>query len=390
MTTLKDIQKADKAGDETLKRIKDADLGFLPLELPDDYSFPSKLPDDYKMPKGFEKDDFPFIQVPVKRERHAFDYDDVQLIPKKGMLEHRKNAETWVKFGGFLWKLPILPANMSSVINTQLCLLLAQNSYLYCMHRFCTDEERLQFAKDIKKEDLPLSMAFGVKKEEFNLAEKIKEEGLNVDLLWIDVAHGYSVIMKDSIKRYKQIFPNAFIIAGNVAEVEGAKFLEKAGADAVKLGIGHGEACITRLKTGFSNFGWQLSAVEEAANELKVPIVCDGGVHEHGDIAKALVMGATVCMAGSMFSALIDSPGNIIEKDGLQYKEYFGSASARQKKNGSNQPVNVEGKCILKPLRDHDLLTEMKWIEEDLQSAISYAGGYDISAFNNVEYIITC
>ena len=87
---------------------------------------------------------------------------------------------------------------------------------------------------------------------------------------------------------------------------------------------------------------------------------------------------------------MVDSYVAFIEKDGLQYKEYFGSASARQKKNGSNQPVNVEGKCILKPLRDHDLLTEMKWVEEDLQSAISYAGGHDLSAFNNVEYIITC
>lgn len=388
MKTLKEIQDADKAGDEVLRKIKDADLGFFPLELPDDYPFPPKLPDDYKMPEKLVKENFPFIQVPAKRERQAFDYDDVQLIPKKGILKHRNEADTSVEFGGFVWKLPVLPANMSSVVNAQICQKLAENQYLYCMHRFCSDEERLEFARSAKQNDFPLSMAFGVKEEEFELAKKIKEEVV-VDLLWIDVAHGYSEVMADAIKRYREIFPGTFIVAGNVAEIDGAKFLEEAGADAVKLGIGHGEACITRLKTGFSNYDWQLSAVEEAARELQVPIVCDGGVHEHGDIAKALAMGATVCMAGSMFSALLDSPGNIIEKDGLQYKEYFGSASARQKKNGSNQPVNVEGKCILKPLRDHDLLTEMKWIEEDLQSAISYAGGSKLSALNNVEYIVT-
>lgn len=358
---------------------------------PDDYKFPSELPDDFSVPKGFEKQEFPFISIPHKRSRKAFDYNDVQLIPRKGILKHRGLAETWVRFGDYRWKLPVLPANMSSVVNAKLCLMLAQNQYLYCMHRFCSDEERLQFAKDIKQREnpLPLSMAFGVKEEEYKLAERIKQEDLDIDLLWIDVAHGYSDIVKDAIQRYRKIFPDTFIIAGNVAEVDGAKFLEEAGADAVKLGIGHGEACITRLKTGFSNYDWQLSALEEAANELNVPIICDGGVHEHGDIVKALVMGATVCMAGSMFSALIDSPGNIIEKDGLQYKEYFGSASARQKKNGSNQPINVEGKCILKPLRDHDILTELRWIEEDLQSAISYAGGQDLSALNTVEYIVT-
>ena len=351
-----------------------------------------KLPDDFHFP-DLEKENIfnsPQYQYTfIAKERKAFDYDDVQLIPKKGILKHRSEADPRVEFGNHTWNLPVLPANMSSVVNAKLCFMLAQNNYLYCMHRFCTDEERIKFAKDIKKESLPLSMAFGVKPEEFALAQKIKDEGIKVDLLWIDVAHGYSVIMKEAISSYRKIFPKAFIIAGNVAEVEGAKYLEKCGANAVKLGIGHGEACITRLKTGFSNFDWQLSAVEEAAAELKIPIVCDGGVHEHGDITKALVMGATVCMAGSMFSALIDSPGNIIEKDGLQYKEYFGSASARQKKNGSNQPVNVEGKCILKPLRDHDLLTEMRWIEEDLQSSISYAGGKDLSAFLTTEYIVT-
>lgn len=315
------------------------------------------------------------------------DYNDVQLIPEKGILRSRKEASTLVTFGGWVWELPILPSNMSSVINTDLCVKLANNNYLYCMHRFCSDEERITFPSLIK--DTPVSMAFGVTEHEFEIAQKIKENGFKVGLLWVDVAHGYAEYMRSAIARYKQIFPGACIIAGNVANAEGAKFLERCGADAVKLGIGHGEACITRLKTGFSNYGWQLSALVKAASCVDIPIICDGGIKEHGDIAKAIALGAYICMAGSMFSALLDSPGNVIIKDGIKYKEYFGSASAKQKKVASDQPVNVEGKCMLKPLRDHDLLTEMNWIREDLQSAISYGGGKDLSCLQNLRYVIT-
>lgn len=414
-TPLEKIQEADKHAYDVLKQIQNADLGKSPyknevgnpykvVEFPTPYTFP----DDFPKHETFPNEVFPGVKLPYPIKENSsdypltfdfpeeiFDYNDIQLIPKLGVLKSRKDANTEVFFGTQVWKVPILPANMSSVVNTEICTKLAENDYLYCMHRFCTDEERFDFAKNIIEKHLPLSMAFGIFDSEFKLVKKIKEELKKVTkdsyrpMIWIDVAHGYSIHMQEAIKRYKEIWPSSFIIAGNVAEKNGAKFLEAAGADAVKLGVGHGEACITRLKTGFSNFGWQLSAVKEAADELNVPIVCDGGIHEHGDIAKALVMGATVCMAGSMFSALEDSPGNVIKKDGIDYKEYFGSASAKQKKNGANQPVNVEGKCILKPLKDHDILTELKWIEEDLQSAISYAGGEDLSAFLTTRYVNT-
>lgn len=365
------------------------------MEFPDDYSFPDKISEinSYKLNIGkmkkLEKDwpsDFSpwFFQRP--RERQVFDYDDIQLIPKKGILDSRGRADTSVEFGGYRWELPVLPANMSSIVDRDICYKLGSHGYLYCMHRFLSYEERFIFINDISAlNKVPVSMAFGVKEEEFKFAQEVRNDGYFVDLLWIDVAHGYSDVVEEAIKRYRSIFPEAFIIAGNVAEVEGALFLEKAGADAVKLGVGHGEVCTTRLQTGFSNYNWQLSALRDTANELEIPIVCDGGIRNYGDIAKALVMGATVCMAGSLFAALQDSPGKLIFENNCLYKEYYGSASEREK--GAH--VFEEGKTMLKPLRHHYFPEELSRIKQGLQSAISYAGGKDLSAFNSVEYIIT-
>lgn len=391
------------------------------MELPDDYTFPdifselnSMFPNriseinSYKLSKekmkkikeDWPSDYSPWYQATILRElreRQTFDYDDVQLIPKKGILESRLDADTTVKFGGYYWELPVLPANMSSIIDSYKCTFLAKRGYLYCMHRFSSEKDRFDFAQGLcvfnecnkatsgDPNYCPISMAFGVKESEFTFAKRLRKSGIPVDLLWIDIAHGYSVMVEKAIKKYRSIFPDAFIIAGNVAEVDGALFLQKAGADAVKLGIGHGEACTTRLQTGFSNYNWQLSAVADAAAELDIPIVCDGGIRCYGDIAKALVMGADVCMAGSLFAALEDSPTGTVVMDGIEYAEYYGSASRKEK--GARH--YEEGKAILKPVRHHTIFDELAYIKQGLQSAISYAGGKDLTAFRSVEYVIT-
>ncbi|RXS50150.1 GMP reductase, partial [Streptococcus pyogenes] len=174
-----------------------------------------------------------------------------------------------------------------------------------------------------------------------------------------------------------------FVIAGNVGTPEAVRELENAGADATKVGIGPGKVCITKVKTGFGTGGWQLAALRWCAKAARKPIIADGGIRTHGDIAKSIRFGASMVMIGSLFAGHIESPGKTVEVNGETFKEYYGSASAYQK----GEHKNVEGKKILLPTKGHlsDTLTEM---QQDLQSSISYAGGKDLDSLRHVDYVI--
>jgi GMP reductase len=164
--------------------------------------------------------------------------------------------------------------------------------------------------------------------------------------------------------------PTAFVIAGNVGTPEAVIDLENWGADATKVGIGPGKVCITKLKTGFGTGGWQLSALKWCARVATKPIIADGGIREHGDIAKSIRFGATMVMIGSMLAGHEESPGQTVEVDGRLFKEYYGSASDFNK----GEYKHVEGKRILEPIKGK-LSETMVEMEQDIQSSISYAGG---------------
>ena len=181
----------------------------------------------------------------------------------------------------------------------------------------------------------------------------------------------------------KKMLPESFVIAGNVGTPEAVIDLENWGADATKVGIGPGKVCITRLKTGFGTGGWQLSAVKWCARVATKPIIADGGIRCHGDIAKSIRFGATMVMIGSLFAGHEESPGKTVEVDGQLFKEYYGSASDFNK----GEYRHVEGKRILEPVKGRlaDTLHEM---EQDVQSAISYSGGRALMDIRKVNYVI--
>ena len=312
----------------------------------------------------------------------AFDYDDIQLVPNKGVIKSRSEADTSVKFGSRTFKLPVVPANMESVINEDLAIWLAKNDYYYVMHRF-QPEKRLAFIQKMHELGLFASISVGIKDAEYDFIDQLVETNTIPEYITIDVAHGHSIYVIKMIHYIKEKLPETFLTAGNIATPEAVRELENAGADATKVGVGPGKACITKLKTGFGTGGWQLAALRMCSKAASKPLIADGGIRHNGDIAKSVRFGASMVMIGSMLAGHEESPGNVIKIDGKTYKQYWGSASEVQK--GAYR--NVEGKQMLVPYRGSisDTLIEM---QEDLQSSISYAGGRDLNAIKLVDYVI--
>jgi GMP reductase len=309
-----------------------------------------------------------------------FDYDNILLLPRKCRVESRSECDASIELGGRRFRLPVVPANMKTVVNEDICVWLAQNGYFYVMHRF--DFDNVQFVKDMKAKGLFASISLGVKAPDYATVDTLLALGLAPDFITIDIAHGHADSVKNMIGYIKGKLPSSFIIAGNVATPEAVIDLENWGADATKVGIGPGKVCITKLKTGFGTGGWQLSALKWCARVATKPIIADGGIREHGDIAKSIRFGATMVMIGSMLAGHEESPGQTVEVDGKLYKEYYGSASDFNK----GEYKHVEGKRILEPIKGKlaDTMTEM---EQDVQSSISYSGVKKLMDIRKVNYV---
>ena len=309
-----------------------------------------------------------------------FDYDNILLLPRKCRVESRSECDTSVTLGERSFRLPVVPANMKTVVDESICLWLAQNGYFYVMHRF--DLDNVKFVKEMQGKGVFASISLGVKKPDYDTVDQMVAQGLVPEYVTIDIAHGHADSVKNMIGYLKQKLPKTFVIAGNVGTPEAVIDLENWGADATKVGIGPGKVCITKLKTGFGTGGWQLSALKWCARVATKPIIADGGIRDHGDIAKSVRFGASMVMIGSLFAGHEESPGKTVEVDGALFKEYYGSASDFNK----GEYKHVEGKRILEPIKGKlaDTLVEM---EQDVQSSISYAGGRALMDIRKVNYV---
>ena len=309
-----------------------------------------------------------------------FDYDNILLLPRKCRVESRSECDASVELGGHKFRIPVVPANMKTVVDESICVWLAQNGYFYVMHRF--DIDNVKFVKDMHARGVFASISLGVKKPDYDTVDQLAEQGQAPEFITIDIAHGHADTVKNMIGYLKEKLPKSFVIAGNVGTPEAVIDLENWGADATKVGIGPGKVCITRLKTGFGTGGWQLSALKWCARVATKPIIADGGIRDHGDIAKSIRFGASMVMIGSLFAGHEESPGKTVEVDGALFKEYYGSASDFNK----GEYKHVEGKRILEPVKGKlaDTLVEM---EQDVQSSISYSGGRKLMDIRKVNYV---
>lgn len=326
----------------------------------------------------------PYLYIP---EKETFDYDDIILVPEKCVVKSRSEVNVETVFGERTFALPVVPANMSTLVNEETCIWLAERNYFYVMHRF--DVDAVEFTKKLQARNLFASISLGIKQPDYDTINRFTQEGVTPEYVTVDVAHGDSEEVFKIVRELKKKLPTAYIIAGNIATPEGAMRLVEAGANAVKVGIGPGMACLTAPNTGFGSKGWQLSAVHAVAEHIKnqpefknVKVIADGGIRHYGDFAKSIAFGADLVMVGGLLSGHDENPGEVLDIGGEKKKAFFGSASEFQK----GQDKHVEGQKLFMPYKG-SLDNTLRIIKENLQSSVSYAGGTDLSALRNVHYI---
>jgi len=318
-----------------------------------------------------------------------FDFEDVNLIPARCIVKSRRECDTSLELGGRVFKIPAVPANMPAIINREMCKYLAANGYFYIYHRFRNDA--LDFMAEMEREGLftSISIGFGDNAELF---AAMQARGLKPDYMTLDVAHADSIYLKDCVRAVKAAFPATFLIVGNISAASAVADMVKDGIydqiDALKIGIAPGKVCITQQKTGFGSRGNQMATIKKLADYIaahdssgRMKLIADGGISSCGDAIKALAAGADLVMCGSLFSGADETPGDIIEIEGRRFKEYYGSASLKNK----TARKNIEGKNILVPHKGplQQILTEL---QEDIQSGISYGGGKRLKDLRQVKW----
>ena len=270
--------------------------------------------------------------VPIKE---ALTFDDVTLAPKYSEILPSE-VNTGIQLTKNLkLKIPLLSSAMDTVTESKMAIAMAKAGGIGVIHRNLNIKKQILEIKKVKKQKLLVGAAVGAGPNEFIRAEAIVKEG--VDLIVVDTAHGHTKKVGEIIKFIKK-FKNkrAALCAGNIATPEAAKFLIKLGVDIIKVGIGPGSICTTRLVAGIGVP--QLSAILSVRNGLKnknIKIISDGGIKYSGDLAKAFAAGADAVMIGSLFAGTDEAPGKLIKKNGKLFKSFRGMGSVGAMNKGS-------------------------------------------------------
>ncbi|MFA7377325.1 MAG: IMP dehydrogenase [Patescibacteria group bacterium] len=278
----------------------------------------------------------------------GFSFNDVLVVPKYNKIASRKEVNFQTKVTkNYSIDIPIIAANMDTVCESKMAIAIGKLGGLGVIHRFMTVSEQTEEVKKVKAENLIAAAAVGVKDYEERV-KALNEAGVNIIVL--DVAHGHSKRTGKTLDYIKEVYPDIDVMVGNVATKDAAEYFISKKADAIKIGIGPGSMCITRIMAGAGVP--QITAIMDVyeASQGRVPLCADGGMKNSGDIVKAIGAGADCIMSGSLFAGTLESPGEIIKIDEEEYKEYRGMASylATIKKLGLDgkkvdEVVHVEG-----------------------------------------------
>ena len=272
------------------------------------------------------------IMVPINE---ALTFDDVTLVPKFSEILPSE-VDTSIKLTKNLkLRIPLLSSAMDTVTESRMAIAVAKAGGIGIIHRNLEIKKQIEEIKKVKKQKLLVGAAVGAGPKELQRAKEILNEGVN--LIVVDTAHGHTKKVSEIVKYIKRIKDKKIALcAGNIATPEAARFLLKLGVDIIKVGIGPGSICTTRLVAGIGVP--QLSAILSVRNGIKnkkVKIIADGGIKYSGDLAKAFAAGADAVMIGSLLAGTDEAPGKIIKKNGKLFKSFRGMGSVGAMNKGS-------------------------------------------------------
>ena len=329
------------------------------------------------------------IMDPIKE---ALTFDDVTMMPKYSeVLPSEVNTNIKLS-NNLMLKIPLISSAMDTITESKMAIALAEAGGIGVIHRNLNIKKQIKEIKKVQKQKLLVGAAVGAGPLEHERAKAILKE--KIDLIVVDTAHGHSKKVAETIKLIKKIKTNkTTLCAGNIATAEAAKFLIKLGVDIIKVGIGPGSICTTRLVAGIGVP--QLSAILEVkkGSKNKVKIISDGGIKYSGDIAKALSAGADAVMIGSLFAGSKETPGKLIKRNGKFFKSFRGMGSVGAMNKGSADryfqkkqkdlskyvPEGVEGYVRFKG----DVKTIIYKLVGGLKSSMGYLGARNISNLKN-------
>jgi IMP dehydrogenase len=314
------------------------------------------------------------------RTDEGLTFDDVLLEPQYSEVRSRADVDYSITLTkGIKLKFPIIPSNMKTITHFNMAREICRLGGMAILHRFMPIEEQLSIFNALLNSNLEynpclhVGFSIGVKDIDKENLKKIIDTGTKI--ICIDVAHGDSIQCIEMTRYVSETYKDIFLISGNVATYGGVMNLLEAGADSVKIGIGNGSICTTRIETG-NGIPLLTSLVDasvakykfETENNKKVFIMSDGGCKAAGDLVKALCF-ADLCMVGNMFAGAEETPGNILQIDGQSYKEYVGSSTHRgSRTEGVAALVHSKGKV-------EKIIQNMI---EGIQSGCSYQGAFNL------------
>jgi len=323
-------------------------------------------------------------------ERESLTYDDISIIPDYSDINSRKNCNTTTAIGHYELNVPLISSPMDTVSGVDMCIELARLGGIGVLHRFQTVEEQVGLCYDIEaevREQYIAAIGVGAKgKDRFDSLMAYT----NVKGVCIDVAHGDHNLVLDMIEYIKTEFEDIHVMAGNIVTKASAKRLTEAGADSLRVGIGNGSMCETRIRAGVGvPQATALDDIYQYTNSLDIAspyIVADGGCKTVGDIPKAIALGADAVMVGSLLAGTKETPGSIAKMgkwpNEKLYKKYQGSASIDSKIARGEETKNVEGNSKITPYKGKAIRI-VNDIQDGLKSSMSYVGAETIPQFQN-------
>ena len=294
-------------------------------------------------------------------------YDDVLLLPDESdVVPSEVNTRTRLTRNIEI-DVPVISSAMDTVTEARMAIAMAKAGGIGIIHRNLSIENQVKHVIEAKKSGLA-GAAVGVGEDGFARASALIEAG--VDVVVVDTAHGHHRAVLDSVERIRKAFPEINIIGGNVATRAGAQALINAGVDAVKVGVGPGSICTTRVVAGVGVP--QITAIMEAHKacvKAGIPLIADGGLQFSGDIVKAIVAGADTVMLGSLLAGTDESPGEVIDINGLKYKGYRGMGSLGAMQSRGEQKSYSKDRYM-----QDDVLAEDKLVPEGIEGKVVARG----------------